>query len=204
MQCRYLPRRHPMPTSQPNAHARYTYADYLTWPDDQRWELLEGEPRLMSPGPNRRHQELLMALGSRLYDYLQGKTCRIYPAPFDVRLAKAGEPDENVDTVVQPDLIVVCDPAKLDDRGCRGAPDLVVEITSPSTASLDHIRKKALYERHGVREYWLVHPVDRIVMVYTLQPDGSYGAPAVYGPEDSLPVGIFEDFSVDLKQLFRE
>lgn len=192
----------PLPVDRPGD--RFTYRDYLTWPEDQRWELLEGEPRLMSPGPNRRHQELLVELMVAFHTYLRDKPCRVYPAPFDVRLAKAGEPDEAVDTVVQPDLIVVCDPAKLDDRGCRGAPDLVVEITSPSTASLDHIRKKALYERHGVREYWLVHPVDRIAMIYTLRPDGAYGAPAVYGPEDTLPVGIFDDFSLDLKQLFRE
>jgi Uma2 family endonuclease len=192
----------PLPADRPGE--RFTYGDYLTWPDDQRWELLEGKPRLMSPGPNRRHQELLMALGSRLYAYLEGKTCRVYPAPFDVRLPRSGESDETVDTVVQPDLIVVCDPAKLDDRGCRGAPDLVIEITSPSTASVDHVQKKALYEGHGVREYWLVHPVDRIVMVYTLRPDGAYGAPAVYGPDDSLPVGILDDLSLDLKQLFRE
>lgn len=192
----------PLPVDRPGD--RFTYRDYLTWPEDQRWELLEGEPRLMSPGPNRRHQELLVELMVAFHTYLRDKPCRVYPAPFDVRLAKAGEPDEAVDTVVQPDLIVVCDPAKLDDRGCRGAPDLVVEITSPSTASLDHIRKKALYERHGVREYWLVHPVDRIAMIYTLRPDSAYGAPAVYGPEDTLPVGIFDDFSLDLKQLFRE
>lgn len=192
----------PLPADRPGD--RFTYGDYLTWPDDQRWELLEGKPRLMSPGPNRRHQELLVELMVAFHAHLRDKPCRIYPAPFDVRLAKAGEPDEKVDTVVQPDLIVVCDPAKLDDRGCRGAPDLVVEITSPSTASLDHIRKKALYERHGVREYWLVHPVDRIVMVYTLRPDGAYGAPAVYGPEDSLPVGILDDLSLDLGALFRE
>lgn len=193
-----------MPLPEGNPEGRFTYGDYLTWPDGERWELFEGEPRAMSPGPNRRHQEMLVELAVVFHTYLKGKACRVYPAPFDVRLPRAGEQDEEVNTVVQPDLLVVCDPTKLDDRGCRGAPDLVVEITSPSTASLDHIRKKALYERHGVREYWLVHPVDRVVMVYRRGSDGSYGAPTVYGPEDAIPVGIFEDLTVDLRELFRE
>lgn len=190
------------PSERPGG--RFTYGDYLTWPDGERWELLDGEPSAMTPGPNRRHQELLVELAVAFHTYLKGKPCRVYPAPFDVRLPRGSEPDEEVDTVVQPDLLVVCDPSKLDDRGCRGAPDLVVEITSPSTASLDHIRKKALYERHGVREYWLLHPVDRIAMVYRLDAAGAYGAPAVYGAEDSIPVGIFEDLVVDLRELFRE
>ncbi len=193
-----------MPLPRETPEARYTYGDYRTWPDGERWELLEGEPRAMSPGPNRRHQELLVELAVAFHNYLKGKTCRVYPAPFDVRLPKGTEPDDQVDTVVQPDLLVVCDPAKLDDRGCRGAPDLVVEITSPSTAALDHIRKKGLYERHGVREYWLVHPIDRLVMAYRLDPSGTYGVPTVYGPEDAIPVAIFEDFVVDLGALFRE
>ncbi|MBI5015093.1 MAG: Uma2 family endonuclease [Deltaproteobacteria bacterium] len=192
----------PLPGEHPEI--RYTYGDYLTWPDGERWELFGGEPRAMTPGPNRRHQELLISRGSTFHAYLVGKTCRVYPAPFDVRLSRGAESDEAVDTVVQPDLLVVCDPAKLDDRVCRGAPDLVVEITSPSTASLDPIRKKTLYERHGVREYWLVHPVDRVVMVYRLGADGAFGAPAVYGPEDTIPVGLFDDLTVDLREVFRE
>jgi Uma2 family endonuclease len=147
---------------------------------------------------------VLLSLGSQFRVYLTDKICRAYPVPFDVRLPRGEEADNDVDTVVQPDLSVVCDAKKLDDRGCRGAPDLVVEVTSPSTASYDQIAKKALYERHGVREYWIVHPVDHIVWVYRRTDAGTFGPPSVFGPEDRVPVGIFEDLTVDLKEVFRE
>lgn len=148
-----------------NDRDRFTYGDYATWPEGERWELVDGHPRATSPAPGRVHQGVLAQLVARLVTYLADKTCRAYPAPFDVRLPRGDEADDEVDTVVQPDLSVICEPGKLDDKGCRGAPDLVVEITSPSTASYDQIAKKALYERHGVREYRIVHPVDHIVWV---------------------------------------
>ncbi|MHB8767226.1 MAG: Uma2 family endonuclease [Deferrisomatales bacterium] len=136
--------------------------------------------------------------------YLADKPCRLYVAPFDVRLPRGSEPDDEVDTVVQPDLVVVCDRAKLDDRGCRGAPDLVIEILSPSTAARDHIDKLALYEKHGVREYWLVHPTDRLVMIYRRGEDGPYGVPAVHSAEHRVAVGIFEDLTLDLTLVFAD
>jgi Uma2 family endonuclease len=193
-----------MPLPQTTGRDRFTYGNYVTWSEGERWELLEGQPRAMGPAPGRIHQGVLLSLGSQFRVYLTDKICRAYPVPFDVRLPRGEEADNDVDTVVQPDLSVVCDAKKLDDRGCRGAPDLVVEVTSPSTASYDQIAKKALYERHGVREYWIVHPVDHIVWVYRRTDAGTFGPPSVFGPEDRVPVGIFEDLTVDLKEVFRE
>lgn len=168
--------------------AYHTYADYQTWPDDQRYELLDGTAYVMAPAPSRQHQEVLSDLLLQLRSMLGKDRCRVYPAPFDVRLPKGDEADDAIDTVVQPDITVVCDPHKLDDRGCRGAPDWVIEILSPGTAAHDQIAKRDLYERAGVGEYWLVHPVDRVITVYWLEA-GQYGKPDVFamsGQRESL------------------
>jgi Uma2 family endonuclease len=191
-----------MANTRADTSARYTYADYLRWPEEERWEVIDGVPYNMTPAPSRVHQGMLVALAGQFYAYLEGNPCKLYVAPFDVRLPKGDEEDEAVGTVVQPDLVVVCDPSKLDDRGCRGAPDLVVEILSPSTAAKDHIQKLALYENHGVLEYWLVHPTDRIAMVYRRGEGGRYGAPEVYSSEQQVRVGIFEDLTLDLRRVF--
>jgi Uma2 family endonuclease len=157
---------------------RHTYADYCRWPDDTRYELIDGIAYAMSPAPTRRHQTSTGELFRQIANALQGHRCRPYIAPFDVRLPSGKEADAAVDTVVQPDISVICDPAKLDDKGCRGAPDWIIEILSPATASHDQIVKRALYERVGVREYWLVHPVDNIVTIYLLGPEG-YAKPVM-------------------------
>ena len=115
----------------------YTYGDYLSWPDEERWELIDGIPHSMSPAPSRVHQEISMELARQIANHLIGKNCRVYAAPFDVRLPKGGEKDEQIETVVQPDLVVVCDESKLDERGCKGPPDLIIEILSPHTAAKD-------------------------------------------------------------------
>ena len=116
---------------------RYTYADYLSWPDGERWEIIAGEPYSMSPAPSRQHQQILGALFAKFYYYLEDKACRVYPAPFDVRLFQENDKHDEIDTVVQPDIVVVCDDKKLDDKGCQGAPDLIIEIISQSTAKKD-------------------------------------------------------------------
>lgn len=136
----------------------FTYGDYCQWQGDERWELIHGEAFLMSPAPRLRHQDVLGQLYRQIAAFLEKRDCKVFVAPVDVRLPEADEPNAEIDTVVQPDLIVVCDPRKLDEAGVRGAPDLVVEILSPSTASRDEILKRDLYQRHGVREYWLVEP----------------------------------------------
>lgn len=174
---------------------RHTYADYLAWPEEARYELIDGEAYLMAPGPDLAHQDMAGEIYYQLRNALEGKPCRPFIAPLDVRLPKAGEKDELVDTVVQPDVLVVCDPAKLDRRGVRGAPDLVVEVLSPSTASHDHVRKRRVYERAGVAEYWLVHPVDRMVTVYRLA-HGAYGKPDVFELAGETPVGVLPGVAI--------
>jgi len=181
---------------QPNQHnERFTYGDYLHWPDDERWELIDGVAYDMSPTPSRRHQDFVVELAVQTVNHLRGGDCRTYVAPFDVRLPRADEADEQVDTVVQPDVAVICDPTKLDDKGCRGAPDWVVEVISSGTARKDQREKRDLYERHGVREYWLLHPIDAILMIYRLGPAG-YGKPDVLPLEGETAVTAIGDLVI--------
>ncbi|MCG6942640.1 MAG: Uma2 family endonuclease [Thiohalocapsa sp.] len=157
---------------------RHTYGEYRTWPEDQRYELIDGAAYAMAPAPSRQHQRLVGELFRAIADALEGSGCEVNVAPFDVRLPDGDEADDHIATVVQPDISVVCDPTKLDDKGCRGAPDWLIEVLSPATAGHDQVRKLALYERHGVQEYWLVHPVDRVLTIYRME-NGAYGRPAV-------------------------
>lgn len=173
----------------------HTYADYLTWPEDTRYELIDGAAYLMAPAPTLDHQEIAGEIFRQLANALHDKPCRAFIAPVDVRLPKAGEADDLVDTVVQPDVLVVCDPAKLDRRGVRGAPDFVVEVLSPATAGHDHVLKRQVYERAGVREYWLVHPADRIVTIYRLS-DGEYGKPDVRELAGETPIAALPDVAI--------
>ena len=173
----------------------YTYADYLQWPDETRYELIDGEAFLMSPAPLVEHQEIAGEVFRQLANQLDGKPCRPYIAPVDVRLPRADEADAAIDTVVQPDVLVVCDPGKVDRRGVRGAPDWLLEVLSPSTAAHDQIAKRRTYERAGVPEYWLVHPGDRTLTVYVLD-NGQYGRPEIYELKDATPVGVLPGVSI--------
>ena len=200
-----------MSLPQNKSDKKWTYADYLTWDDGQRWELFEGVAHLMqgpvglAPAPSRHHQELSVRLERQIDNYLRGKPCMLYHAPFDVRLAEMQESSDNyIETVVQPDIVVVCDKAKLDEKGCNGAPDLVIEIISPSTAKVDLTVKFDLYQKYGVKEYWIVHPVENTVMVFKLQTDGRYGVPDRYGDDGKIPVPLLGDLIIDLADLFAE
>ena len=175
---------------------KYTYADYAHWPEDERWELINGVAYAMT-GPLRIHQEIVTDLGRQIGNYLQGKPCKVYVAPFDIRLPRQDEVDAKVETVVQPDLSIICDPSKLDKLGCRGAPDWIVEVLSPSTTLKDMNTKRSLYEQHGVQEYWIIHPEDRWLMVYTLDAQRQYGKPGVFGMDDPTSVQLFPDLSID-------
>lgn len=179
-----------------NKPGRFTYADYCRWPEGERWELIDGQAFAMSPAPSRIHQEFVVELAAQIHPKLANSPCRVYVAPFDVRLPRAQESDDEIDTVVQPDLAVICDPAKLDDKGCRGAPDWIIEILSPHSAAHDQIRKRALYERHGVREYWLLHPIDRLLTIYRLESNGSFGKPEVVELTGSTAVGIIPGLEI--------
>ncbi len=183
----------------------YTYADLLSWEDDPtRYELYDGQLRALS-APTHIHQMILTELLTQIHAYLRNKRCKIYPAPFDVRLFE--EPEDvpgTVYTVVQPDLSVVCDnDRQVDRRGVHGAPDLIVEILSPSTKQYDCLVKYKLYQQAGVREYWIVDPDKKLVLVYTLV-DGQYYVPEVYTAKDTVPVGVLEDCHVDLSSVFPE
>lgn len=184
----------------------YSYADYLTWQVRERLELIKGHIFKMSPAPMRYHQELSGALHREFSAYLKRKPCKVFYAPFDVRLpkTKAEDRDDQIYTVVQPDIVVVCDKAKLDRRGCLGAPDLIIEILSPSTATKDVKDKFALYEESGVREYWIVHPEEAILEIFKLDDAKKYQLEKIYTREDVVKVGIFENLSIDLREIFED
>lgn len=176
--------------------ARYTYADYAKWPEGERWELINGELYVMA-APSRLHQEIVLELASQLLQHLRGSFCRPYIAPFDVRLPKHDEADDKIDTTVQPDIAVICDPSKLDDKGCRGAPDWIIEVISPSSAIMDMEKKLRLYEQHGVKTYWIIHPTDQWLMVYRLGADGRYGHYQMLELTAPTPVDLFPELNID-------
>jgi Uma2 family endonuclease len=182
---------------------KFTYGDYLEWPDEERWELIDGEAFNMTPAPSRTHQGILGALFNAFYSYLEDKSCEVYVAPFDVRFPEGDQPEMAITTVIQPDLTVICDPTKLDDKGCLGSPDLIVEIISPSTAAHDYIAKLSLYERRQVPEYWIVHPIDKTAMVFQLNENHEYGKPRIYAGEHQIQVGLFPDLVIDMRKVFR-
>jgi Uma2 family endonuclease len=194
-----------------NNNERWTYADYLTWPDDERWEIIDGVAypwngtQAMSPAPGLSHQAVSRELLVAFATFLKGKPCQVYHAPFDVRFVDASTQSDNyVETVVQPDLLVVCDPAMLDEKGCKGAPNLIIEILSPSTGGKDITIKYDLYERNRVKEYWLIHPAERTLLVYKLGEEGKYGAPERYAGDDRVAVPLLGELVVDLKDIFAE
>ncbi|KAA6340704.1 hypothetical protein EZS27_011446 [termite gut metagenome] len=192
---------------QLDMNKRYTYADYLTWTDNKMRELLDGFIKMMSPAPNLAHATLVMEISYPMKHYIKknkGK-CKVFVAPFDVRLPKANVTDnDKIYTVVQPDICIVCDPAKLDKRGCLGAPDMIVEILSPATLKYDLNEKFNLYETAGVKEYWVVSPAMG-VNVFILQEDRKYGEGAAYEDmDDQIPVHTLEGLNISWKELFTE
>lgn len=180
---------------------RHTYADYFSWRDDERYELIDGIAYVKEPpAPSRCHQELVGALHLQVGLALEGKRWRAYIAPFDVRLPKAGEADDLIDTVVQPDVLIVCDPGKLDQRGMRGAPDWIAEVLSPATARHDRVVKIPVYERAGVLEVWLVHPIERTLTLYRLE-NGRYGRPIALELKGRTPISAIPGVSIDWDRL---
>ena len=173
----------------------YTYTDYCSWEDGKRWELIDGIPIEMN-SPSRVHQEISGELFFQLKSFLKGKPCEVYAAPFDVRLNADGADD----TVVQPDLLVVCAHDKLDDKSCISAPDLIIEIQSPSTTRHDRITKLNLYRKYGVREYWMVEPDDKTVQVCILE-NGQYVITG-YDDGDTVPVSVLPGLEISLPDVF--
>lgn len=189
--------------SQLDLNKRYTYADYLTWQFSEWVELLRGRVRLMSPAPKRMHQKVSGQLFGTIFQHLRGRRCEVYHAPFDVRLTRSTpNGDAAVETVVQPDICVVCDPQKLDERGCLGAPDWIIEIVSPGNAAHDTKAKFDLYEEAGVREYWIVFPGEKSVAVYLLQADGQYQLQGEYYQPGLIPSATLPEVAVTWEEAF--
>lgn len=183
---------------------RYTFADYLTWMDDKRRELIDGFVKLMSPAPSATHQQILFNLSLNFGNQLSNSPCKIFFAPFDVRFQedKKGKTDEEIITVLQPDISIICDHSKIDEKGCLGAPDFIAEITSPASLKRDIEEKFRIYEKHGVREYWIIFPETKSVNVFVLDKNGKYQLEGMYASDSKVKVNIFDDLEIDLKELF--
>lgn len=183
----------------------YTFADYLSWDAPERYELIDGEAVLLA-APSPSHQEISGAIYAQLWNYLEGKKkCKAYHAPFDVRLfEQEGDSPENVDTVVQPDITLVCDLSRLDDRGYRGAPDMLLEILSPSTRRYDRLTKLELYQRAGVKEYWIVNPDEQTAQVYLLDEHGLLRLREEYDRKGIAKVNSLDGCFIELSRVFPE
>ncbi|MDE7243448.1 MAG: Uma2 family endonuclease [Oscillospiraceae bacterium] len=181
----------------------YTWADLRSWDGPERYELIDGVPRLLA-APATVHQRISGRLYRQLANYLDGKKCEAFYAPFDVRLFEQdGDCPEDIDVVLQPDLMVVCDPKKIDAAGCKGAPDFVIEVLSQSSMRHDLLTKRNLYQQAGVREYWTVDPIYQVIQVNILQ-NGQYTLKTIAGAGDQLAVEALPGCVIDLSAVFPE
>ena len=176
----------------------YTYADYLTWQFQDRVELILGKIFRMSPAPTSKHQYAVSVLHGTIFQYLKGKPCLVFPAPFDVILPI----HEVKNNVVQPDVTVVCDSSKITNQGCVGTPDLVVEVVSKSSVTRDLHEKYKLYETAGVREYWIVHPHDKTLVIFVLGGDGVYQPSKPLTRGDKATSHVLPGLVINLDELF--
>ncbi|MDY6025521.1 Uma2 family endonuclease [Bergeyella zoohelcum] len=179
----------------------YSYADYLLWKFEERIELIKGRIFKMSPAPSRKHQDISMNLIGEMIPIFKGQKCKMYTAPFDVRFPKESTDNKTIYTVVQPDICIICDENKLDDKGCIGAPDLIVEILSPGNSKKELKNKFELYEEYGVKEYWIVNPLDEVVYVHTLE-NGKYkGAFPI--TDDYIHSEVFPEVKIHTDEVFK-
>lgn len=185
--------------NQLDPNGTYTYADYLTWRFEEYVELFRGKLKRMSPAPKRKHQDIAGNIFSDIKLFLRRKPCKVYIAPFDVRLPKAGF--EDVYTVVQPDVCIVCDEAKLDEAGCMGAPDTIIEVLSKGNVDRDIKEKFALYEESGVPEYWIVWPGEKTVTCYMLN-EGKYKLSGEYSDPGAIPIASLPGFTLQWENIF--
>lgn len=188
--------------SQLDFDKRYTYNDYLTWEFIERVELIKGYLFRMAPAPTSEHQRISGKISNSITNFLSDKKCELYYAPFDVRFYDLDDPAKAITNVVQPDISVICDSEKIDKRGCLGAPDLIVEILSPSTSEKDLTWKYDLYEESGVKEYWVVSPTEKNMMIYTLDGADKYQPSRLFTRGDIIRSSVLEGFSLDLSDVF--
>ncbi|MBS6602035.1 MAG: Uma2 family endonuclease [Clostridium sp.] len=184
----------------PDINKIYTFKDYLTFPDDKRLEIIEGQIFNMG-SPSTIHQELSIWLSSTIYNYIKVNkgACKVFTAPYDVILKDDEEDIEDSHNVVIPDISVICDKNKITDKCCIGSPDMIIEIVSPSNASNDCVRKLNLYEKYKIKEYWIVNPMDKNILVYTLY-DNGYNVPKIYTFQDKVKVNIYDNLVIDFKE----
>ncbi|RYY07905.1 MAG: Uma2 family endonuclease [Sphingobacteriaceae bacterium] len=182
----------------------YTYDDYLKWTFDERLELIKGYVFKMSPAPAEFHQRILTTVGTEIYNYLKRKTCKVYFAPFDVRLVRKSLDDKQITTVVQPDICVICDLKKIDKKGCLGAPDIVVEILSPGNNKKELQNKYEVYEEAGVKEYWIIQPEEKTFFKYILDDKGYYQPTKLLTLGDNVTSTILPDFKLNLDEVFAD
>jgi len=189
---------------QLDLNKKYTYADYLTWLDDKRRELINGFVKKMTPAPRRIHQKLSGRIFNNVYNYLAGKKCEVYHAPFDVRLIEKDKTsDKEIINVVQPDISIICDLSKLDDRGCLGAPDFIIEILSPASNKRDLKEKYELYQKFGVKEYWIVFPSEKVIQKFVLL-SKKYELKGSFVEGDIISPDIFPDLKINVDDIFKE
>ncbi len=193
--------------NQLDLNGTYTYADYLTWRFDQSVELIKGKIFKMSPAPSSKHQRVSGKLYLDIGNFLRNNPCELYSAPFDVRLLdknKSSIANKEVYTVVQPDLCVICDKSKIDEKGCIGSPDLIIEILSPGNSKKEMIFKYELYEESGVKEYWIVFPSELVLQQFVLNDEGKYYLKASFSEDMKFNAHIFPDLEIDLSFIFKD
>ena len=187
-----------------DASLTYSYANYLNWLFEERVELIKGKIFKMSPAPSRVHQKISIRITNPLVNFLKGKSCEVYNAPFDVRFPKGSKNDKDVFTVLQPDICVICDKSKLDDRGCIGAPDLIVEILSPGNTKMELLNKYQVYEEFGVKEYWVVSQSDQSVLIYTLNDLGKFQPSKIFTLSEKITSSVLPGFALLLDDVFED
>ncbi len=192
--------------NQLDLSGNYTYKDYLNWKFDDMVELIKGKIFKMAPAPSAKHQRISRDLMLYIGNYLKNKNCEEFAAPFDVRLPLPPHQRsaDKIDTVVQPDISIICDLSKIDEKGCHGAPDWIIEILSKSTAQKDFKEKFEIYQHAGVKEYWIIHPSEQTVAPYILNEDGEYVLirQKLYVKGETIPVHTFPDFEIPLDEVF--
>jgi Uma2 family endonuclease len=184
---------------------KYTYADYLTWQFDDMVELVKGFIYKMSPAPTSMHQRISKKITGELYNFLKNKKCEYFNAPFDVRLIKnKNKENGQIETIVQPDICIICDLEKIDELGCIGSPDLIIEIVSKSSKKWDYHDKYDLYEENGVLEYWIVDPDSKSVDVFVLEDEKYVQKGVFYNQNENIPCFLFPDFKINWNDIFTE
>ncbi|MFD2037612.1 Uma2 family endonuclease [Belliella marina] len=183
------------------AYGSYSYADYLSWDLEEMVELIKGKIFKQAAAPRRIHQEVSFKVARIIADFLEGKKCKTFIAPFDVRLPVQSKKNEDIYTVVQPDICVICDLEKLDEMGCVGAPDLIIEILSPGNNQKELINKYEVYEESGVKEYWIIHPTEQTVMMYFLI-DGKFQPSRLFTVGHKIKSSVIDGFELELEKVF--